>query len=96
MNATRRWLCASTLAVAACAPAAQQPSAPVMAPAGPRIDPAPAASVLAPQDSLARQVNALADQVMQTALTRSPEIATLIGLPGFRHEGLSDNSLAAL
>ncbi|HEU0300600.1 MAG TPA: DUF885 domain-containing protein [Longimicrobium sp.] len=47
-------------------------------------------------DSLARQVNALADEVMQTALTRAPEIATYIGLPGMRHEGLSDNSLAAL
>ena len=98
MNASRRWLCASTLALAACAPAAQQPATtpPVMAPVGPRIDPAPASSILSRQDSLARAVNALADQVMMTALTRNPEIATIIGLPGFRHEGLSDNSLAAL
>jgi uncharacterized protein (DUF885 family) len=47
-------------------------------------------------DSIARQVTALADQVMQTALTRSPETGTYLGLPGMRHDGLSDNSLAAL
>lgn len=96
MNSTRRWLCASTLALAACAPAAQvSPGpAPMTPPAGPNLNPQPAAATA--QDSLARQVNALADQVLQTALTRNPEIATLIGLPGFRHEGLSDNSLAAL
>jgi uncharacterized protein (DUF885 family) len=98
MNHTRRWLCASTLALAACAPAAQVSTdpAPPMAPAGPRIDPVPANTPGMRQDSLARTVNALADELMRTALTRSPEIATIIGLPGFRHEGLSDNSLAAL
>lgn len=47
-------------------------------------------------DSLARQVTALADEVMQTALTRSPELATYLGLPGMRHDRVSDNSLAAL
>lgn len=47
-------------------------------------------------DSLARRVTALADEVMQTALTRSPELATYLGLPGMRHEGLSDNSLEAM
>jgi uncharacterized protein (DUF885 family) len=47
-------------------------------------------------DSLARQVTSLADEVMQTALTRSPELATFLGLPGMRHEGLSDNSLQAM
>jgi uncharacterized protein (DUF885 family) len=47
-------------------------------------------------DSLARQVTALADEVMQTALTRSPELATFLGLPGMRHDRVSDNSLAAL
>jgi uncharacterized protein (DUF885 family) len=47
-------------------------------------------------DSLGRQVTALADEVMQTALTRSPELATYLGLPGMRHEGLSDNSLEAM
>ncbi|HEU4884489.1 MAG TPA: DUF885 domain-containing protein [Longimicrobium sp.] len=47
-------------------------------------------------DSLARQVTALADEVMQTALTRSPELATFLGLPGMRHDRMSDNSLAAL
>jgi uncharacterized protein (DUF885 family) len=100
MNLTRRWLCASSLALAACATAAQQTTAPapVMAPTtgGPNINPRPASSTLSRQDSLARVVNALADQVMQTALTRNPEIATVIGLPGFRHDAVSDNSLAAL
>jgi uncharacterized protein (DUF885 family) len=47
-------------------------------------------------DSLARQVTALADEVMQTALTRSPELATFLGLPGMRHDRVSDNSLATL
>lgn len=76
MNATERWLCAGTLALAAVAPPAQAQDARA--------------------DSLGRQVTALADEVMQTALTRSPELATFLGLPGMRHEGLSDNSLAAL
>jgi uncharacterized protein (DUF885 family) len=99
MNSTRRWLCASTLALAACAPAAQGSTdpAPAMTPAaGPNLNPRVAAPAGTAQDSLARQVNALADQVLRTALVRNPEIATIIGLPGFRHEGLSDNSLAAL
>jgi uncharacterized protein (DUF885 family) len=99
MNPTRRWLCASTLALAACAPAAQQTTtpAPVMAPtAGPNVNPQPATSTMSRQDSLARVVNALADQVVQTALTRSPEIATVLGLPGFRHDRVGDLSLAAL
>ena len=97
MITTRRWLCASTLALAACAPAAQVSTdpAPAMTPAG-----APASQAAAgPQtraDSLGRAVNALADEAMQTALTRAPEIATIIGLPGFRHDRVSDNSLAAL
>jgi uncharacterized protein (DUF885 family) len=84
MNATKRRLLAGTLALAAYAPAAQAQSDSARA--------APATRA----DSLARQVTALADEVMQTALTRSPEIATILGLPGMRHEGLSDNSLAAL
>ena len=53
------------------------------------------ASLLQATRSLARQVNALADEVMQTALTRNPEIATFIGLPGMRHDRLTDNSLEA-
>ncbi|WP_420128397.1 DUF885 domain-containing protein [Longimicrobium sp.] len=57
---------------------------------------APAHAQDARADSLARQVTALADEVMQTALVRSPELATYIGLPGMRHEGLSDNSLEAM
>lgn len=98
MITPRRWLCASTLALAACAPAAQISTdpAPMSPAAAPAMNPQPAASAGTAQDSLARQVTALADQVLQTALTRSPEIATIIGLPGFKHEGLSDNSLAAL
>lgn len=76
MNATRRWLWAGTMALAAFAPAAHAQDARA--------------------DSLARQVTALADEVMQTALTRSPELATYLGLPGMRHEGLSDNSLEAM
>jgi uncharacterized protein (DUF885 family) len=85
MNATRRWLYAGTMALAAYAPAAQAQN-----------NPPPAAAPATRADSLARQVTALADEVMQTALTRSPEIATYIGLPGMRHEGLSDNSLATM
>ncbi|HEY0020217.1 MAG TPA: DUF885 domain-containing protein [Longimicrobium sp.] len=97
MIATKRWLCAGTLALAACAPAAQVQNGPApMAPAAPRIDPMPAPMATTRADSLARQVTALADEVMQTALTRSPEIATYIGLPGMRHEGVSDNSLATM
>lgn len=100
MNLTRRWLCASSLALAACAPAAQQAStpAPVMAPTagGPAVNPQPASSTLSRQDSLARAVNALADQALQRALIRSPEIATVLGLPGFRHDAVSDGSLATL
>lgn len=86
MNATKRRLLAGTLALAAYAPAAQAQNNP----------PQQAAAPATRADSLARQVTALADEVMQTALTRSPEIATFIGLPGMRHEGVSDNSLAAL
>jgi uncharacterized protein (DUF885 family) len=76
MNATKRWLCAGTLALVAFAPPAQAQDTRA--------------------DSLARQVTALADEVMQRALVRSPELATFIGLPGMRHEGLSDNSLEAM
>jgi uncharacterized protein (DUF885 family) len=76
MNATKRRLCAGTVALAAFA--------------------LPAQAQTTPADSLGRQVTALADEVMQTALTRSPELATFLGLPGMRHDGLSDNSLEAL
>lgn len=93
MNAPRRWLCASTLALAACAPAAPVATAP---PAGPALNPQPAAAVQTPADSLGRAVNALADEAVQRALREMPEIPTLLGLPGFRHDGVADNSLAAL
>jgi uncharacterized protein (DUF885 family) len=96
MNSTQRWLCASTLALAACAPAAsgRAPVAPTTG--GPMVNPQPVPSTAARQDSLGRAVNALADEALRTALTRAPEIATLIALPGFRHDRFSDNSLAAL
>lgn len=84
MNTTRRWICASTLALAACATAAQ-----------PAMGQTPSAST-AHADSLARLVNSLADQVLQQVLTRNPEIVTYIGLPGMSHDRVTDNSLAAL
>jgi len=87
------------LALAACAPAAQPSAGPAPiepTTGGPMINPAPVSSGAARQDSLARAVNALADELMQVALTRNPEIATLIGLPGFRHDRVSDNALATL
>jgi uncharacterized protein (DUF885 family) len=99
MITPRRLLCASTLALAACAPAAQMSTdpAPAVSPAaGPAMNPRPAASAGTAQDSLAAQVNALANQVLQTALTRAPEIATIIGLPGMRHDRVADNSLATM
>lgn len=99
MNANQRRLCAGLMLLGACAPAAGVQSDPVpqTIPAGTAtMETLPAATPATRADSLARQVNALADEVMQTAITRSPELATYIGLPGFRHEGLSDNSLAAL
>jgi uncharacterized protein (DUF885 family) len=84
MNATKRRLLAGTLALAAYAPAVQAQN-----------NPPQAAAPATRADSLARQVTALADEVMQTALTRNPEIATYLGLPGMRHDRLSDNSLEA-
>jgi uncharacterized protein (DUF885 family) len=42
------------------------------------------------------RVNALATELMMTALRRQPELATLVGLPGFRHDRLGDNALAAI
>jgi uncharacterized protein (DUF885 family) len=49
-----------------------------------------------PDDPAAAQVTALANEMMMTALRRSPELITLLGLPGFPHDRLSDNSLEAL
>ena len=98
MNPTLRWLCAGTLALAACAPARQVQTEPApMEPSGgamlePQAQPLP----LTRADSLAREVTAMADEVMQTALTRAPEIATYLALPGMRHDRVSDNSLATL
>jgi uncharacterized protein (DUF885 family) len=47
-------------------------------------------------DTVARRTTALADEFMATGLRRFPEIATYLGLPGMRHDGLSDNSMAAI
>jgi uncharacterized protein (DUF885 family) len=47
-------------------------------------------------DSVAKQVNALADEFMAEGLKRFPELATYLGLPGMRHDRLADNSLAAV
>lgn len=93
MNRITRWAVAPALLAAACAPPAQvDPApAPVVAAGGPMTSPAPV-----PADSVAAQVTALANELMQTALQRAPEIATYLGLPGFRHDQLSDNSLATL
>jgi uncharacterized protein (DUF885 family) len=44
----------------------------------------------------AQRVDALATELMMTVLGRQPEIATYIGLPGFRHDRLGDESLEAL
>lgn len=82
MKRTSRWLVAGAAALAAAAPAtAQQTQAPVQA---------------ARADSVAKQVNALADEFMAEGLKRFPELATFIGMPGARHDRLSDNSLAAI
>ncbi|MBB4637681.1 DUF885 domain-containing protein [Longimicrobium terrae] len=101
MKRSTRWLGASCVLLAACAPAAQVPAgpAPAATPAatpgmtGPIAVPTIAAN---PADSLAAQVTSLANELMQRMLTRSPELATFIGLPGFRHDRLSDGSLPAL
>ncbi|HEX2080449.1 MAG TPA: DUF885 domain-containing protein [Longimicrobium sp.] len=97
MNGIQRRLCAGLMLLGACAPAVQN-DPPLTIPAGTaRMETLPAADMPpGSADSLARQVNALADEVMQRALTRSPEIATFLGLPGMRHDRLSDGSLEAL
>jgi uncharacterized protein (DUF885 family) len=48
-----------------------------------------------PADSLAARVTALADDFMAKGLQRYPEQATYYGLPGMRHDRLTDNSPAA-
>jgi uncharacterized protein (DUF885 family) len=85
MNRSLRWTLASA-ALAAAAPAlpAQMPF-----PMPPRAEPKTHA------DSVALQVNLLADEFMIDGLKRFPEIGTQLGLPGMPHDGLSDNSLAA-
>jgi len=77
---------AGGLALAACAP---QPPA-----AGPAPQAGPAAAAGA--DALARQVNAVADEYMAALLERNPEQVTFYGVPGGRHDRLTDNSPAAL
>jgi uncharacterized protein (DUF885 family) len=78
MRRILRWLPAATIAFAL--PLAAQPSS------------APSQGTRA--DSMARRVNALADEFMGVGLKRYPEIGTFYGLPDARHDLLSDNSLA--
>ncbi|HEX8690919.1 MAG TPA: DUF885 domain-containing protein [Longimicrobium sp.] len=47
-------------------------------------------------DSLAARVNALADEFIAVGLRHYPEFGTYYGLPGVRHDRLTDNSLAAM
>lgn len=81
MNRPFRYLIAASVALGASAPAAH---AQAHAHHG-----QPAA------DSLARRVNALADEFMAKGLERFPEQATYFGLPGMRHDRLTDNTLEA-
>ncbi len=92
MHRTTRAPFAAALALAACAPAAP-PEGPAPVPAAAVAPAAPSSSAA---DSLAREVTALADESFAEALRTFPEFATQLGLPGFRHDRLSDNSLAGL
>jgi uncharacterized protein (DUF885 family) len=58
--------------------------------------PAPRAERVARVDFIGRAVTALADEYMSGLLDASPELATQLGLPGRRHDRVSDNSLAAV
>lgn len=42
------------------------------------------------------RVKAIADRYLEAVLERNPEMATLYGIPGRRHDKLTDNSLAAV
>ncbi|HET7232789.1 MAG TPA: DUF885 domain-containing protein, partial [Longimicrobium sp.] len=78
---TFRWLPAAALLAAAPLAAQQSPAA-----APPRTR----------ADSIARQVNTLADEMVAVGMRRQPEIATFFGLPDARHDLLSDNALATI
>jgi uncharacterized protein (DUF885 family) len=80
---------AGGLALAACAP---QPPAE----AGPAPQAATSPGEAGGADALARQVNAVADEYMAALLERNPELVTFYGIPGGRHDRLTDNSPAAL
>ena len=47
-------------------------------------------------DAAAARVTALADSFVAAYLDRFPEVVTFNGIPGGRHDRLTDNSLAAL
>lgn len=81
MNRSFRPLAAVALLAVAAPLAAQQTPA---QPAPPRTR----------ADSIARQVNALADELMAVGLKRTPELGTFYGLPNAEHGRMSDNSLA--
>lgn len=91
MTRATRPLAAACLALAACAPAPPPAAAPTPAPAPPAATASTAAA-----DSSAARVTALANELMMVYIRRSPELATLIGLPGFRHDDVGDASLATL
>jgi len=76
---TFRWVPAAALLLAAPLDAQQAP---------------PAAAPATRADSIARQVNTLADEMVALAMKRSPELGTFYGMPDADHGRLSDNSLA--
>lgn len=87
------------LLLAACAPAAtvSPPAAPTdMGGTAPVRTATLAPADSAASDSLAARVTALADEYMNAALERYPEYATQLGLPGMRHDRVTDNSLASM
>ncbi|HEX2204590.1 MAG TPA: DUF885 domain-containing protein [Longimicrobium sp.] len=57
---------------------------------------APEARAQDAAERAARRVTELADAFVAQAFRDSPEAATLYALPGYRHDRLSDNSLAAV
>ena len=83
-----RFALAGGLALGACAP--QMPAG-APAPQG-----AAAGAFTVDTATTARQVNAIADEYMAALLERNPELVTFYGLPGGRHDRLTDNSPAAL
>lgn len=82
---------AAAASVAACASHATPAPASAPAPAPASAAPAPAADAAA-----AARVDSLADAYLAALFERQPELATFYGVPGARHDRLTDNSLAAV